>query len=266
MRNVEQPASVNRKGVPHLLLGLAGLQCGLALVALVLDLVEGCGACARITDTHTLIAAAGVVAYLALLILGLAGRMTAFTRGIYVALGIHAALMLWMFLGEGLCGLCVVSAVVALIFTFLAADERRSLFLEMVCVTGGFILGMGIASVAVSQEAERKTEEARTIEKLHQDRPFAPDLESKSAPIRITVFEMEACGFCQEFRDFFSPRIERDFGSRVEISYRAARETTWVRWTPTIVVEGQDPIQGLPRSYGDLSLAIQKSLRERNHR
>ena len=96
------------------------------------------------------------------------------------------------------------------------------------------------------------------------DRPVEASTATKTVPeLKVDVFEMDHCPYCRDFRDFYLPRLEKDFGHRVKVSFHDAQTASWVERTPTIAIQGGVVFEGLPREYDHLYQAIFRSLSER---
>ncbi|MGH7342432.1 MAG: hypothetical protein ACREKH_18245, partial [Candidatus Rokuibacteriota bacterium] len=80
----------------------------------------------------------------------------------------------------------------------------------------------------------------------------APVSPADAADVRLVVFTQPDCPYCDELRDRVLPAIEREFGSRLQVTYRPARDLAAVRRTPTLVItpgRREQParvIEGLP--------------------
>ena len=243
---------------------LAALQLVLALFALRIDLSALCGACEATTSLHFTIAAAGAAAYAALLGAGLLGAKRTFYKGVFIACGIHLALGIWLVRTESFCPPCIASAAVAVLLAGLSfvfpVVERRLAWRAFV---SAFVLGLIGTTVLQGMEEDRKAEASRAIQEIHVRKTVRESSRSSTA-LRITVFEMAHCGYCRDFRDSYFPRLKRDFGRDVDVSFQPARTAAWVRRTPTIVIENGPVFEGLPLRYEDLHRAVVEGLNTRN--
>jgi hypothetical protein len=236
-------------------LALVGAQMGLAAVATGLDLAQACGACSRGGAPHLAIAAAGVAGYGALLGVGLAGKRGLFGSGVWVALGIHGALGILLFLERRVCLPCLLSLGVAFA---LAGLEMRSRALTprraMASVSALAVTLFGLSgSLAQAQE-----------------RPWAPGAVARIAVPRtgsalraldLDVYEASHCSYCADFRDRYLPRLKEDFAGLIEVRFHDAREAGWVERTPTFLLGGRLLFEGLPLRYEDLAETVMESLR-----
>jgi len=250
--------------VPRRELALVGLQVVLASIALGLDLVEACGACTRTTPFHMAIAAVGVASYLALLALGATGFRGLFYTGIFVAGGIHTALLLWMMETQSFCLPCVASTAVALALIALAIRSGRPVtrlveraFLPALLLTGGVCFASEAIQDARKEAWVREALPPREATISPEDGP-AP-----ARPVTVAVFEQDHCPYCREFRERYLPRLEHDFGPKIAVRFLPVEAGSWVRRTPTIAIESGPVFDGLPRQYEDLRRAVEETLATR---
>jgi hypothetical protein len=247
--------------VPRLHVGLAGLQFALALLALGLGLTRACGSCSRGGDVHLMVAGVGSAAYLALVFLGVQGHARLFSTGVFLAGGVHMALGISMVLGAIFCPTCAASLGVALLLMVLVQkslpEDLRLLgraFLPALLVTGAGMLGPW------AKEESRGVERSR-VTRVRSAEPPALTRAASLGPVHVTVYEKTDCGYCRDFREFYSPRLEQDFGPAVEITFLPAERASWVERTPTIAIEGGNVFEGLPRTYEDLHDAVAQTRR-----
>jgi len=239
------------------ILALVFAQALLSAGILGLGLVDSCGSCSKSTNLHPWIAGTGLVGYLVLLFLGWTGARRAFAVGVSGAAGIHAALVLWMFEKSSFCPPCLLGAAIAAILTVLCLRTRIGTLTHVERVSFPALLlaagaAFGLSAFEDSQKAVRKPA-------VVSERP-APRV---GEPIEVIVYEMDHCPYCRDFRDFYWPRLERDFGERIAIRFLPADSAAWVRRSPTIAIEGGSVFEGLPLRYDDLRKAVAESLASR---
>ena len=263
--------SPSLKRVPGIELGLAGLQLALALSALALDLAALCGACSRATDLGLAIAGVGCAGYLALLLSGIFGASRTFYVGVFMAGGVHTGLALWMVETHAFCIPCAIGAAVAFLLMSVSLRTSKRHHDLLKCAYAPTLL-LVLAGTFVVQEVEedRRTAEARDLKKLHPlpsssppvplEEPGAISKPSAKTPLPIRIFEIADCGYCRDFRALYLPRLRRDFGSEISISFHPAERTSWVRRTPTIVMGGLPVFEGFPTRYEDLYQAVEMRL------
>ncbi len=238
-----------RRVVPRDLVALAGLELGLALLSLGLDLARACGSCELGGGLRLLVAGAGVVGYLGLLLLGLRNAWAPFFVGAFAATGIHAALALLMILSGKFCLPCGAAAVVAIALGLRAAYVDRSRFTMAAAVTiPAAILTLGALFPSIAAAKDR----AALRKDLHRTiRPPHSSL-ADGATVRLDVYEADHCPYCRDFRNLYYPRLSGDFGDSVEVRFHDAAGVRWIERTPTFLVDGVPVFEGLPHRYEDL--------------
>lgn len=238
--------------------GRLALALSLALLATsvasaVMPRMGACGACATHQGAWELVAPLGVIGYGFLAAVGWLGRLLLFSIGGAVAAGVHTVLLAAMLVEGRLCPLCVIACALAagLFLVILAGASSRARL-----VAGAYLPALIIASgpVAWALAHERAAEVERQAF-AHAIRQADP-----REALAIQVFEQDQCGYCRDFREFYVPRLERDFALQVRVRFLPATASTWVRRTPTIVVEGGPIYEGLPASYHELRSAVEKAL------
>jgi hypothetical protein len=184
--------------------------------------VDRCSACETTRWPLALLGAAG---YGALSLLTLWRRLHGWvTFGLSAAAGIHGRLALLM-AGSGLwCVPCLLAAgccVLAFVCCLRRIRRKGWLLLPILPALIWPAQPAPAADVAVSRQEEQ---------------------------VHIVVYIQDSCSFCAELRDRVMPVLEREFGSRIRVSYRDAREYSIVRRTPTLVLRGRTTrmIEGLP--------------------
>lgn len=243
----------------------AWAQLAIAGAAFFVEVLGICGGCETGGPRIRLaIASAGLAGYACLALAGELGRARLFHVGLAIAAGIHSALVLWMAAAGALCLTCAIAAAgvatlltVSLVWRTLPWRTLWGLF------RGAFVPALLLAGVfawsAARAEAARETEQELAITR-GQVFPPRPISVEGALPLRIAVYESERCPYCLEFRADYLPRLKRDFKGRIEIRFVDAREATWVRRTPTILVEGGPVWEGLPLRYADLRDVVAEEL------
>jgi hypothetical protein len=228
----------------------------LSVGAVALQHLALCGGCAINQGSWTLVAPLGVLGYGALTAIGCRGPGRLFTVGAAVAAGIHTVLVLAMLARGRLCLPCGVAAVLAtaLFVVTLARSGARGKTVAFAYLPA-VILASGPATWALARERAAERGREAFIRAVR-----APGVEDC---LSIQVFEQDNCGYCRDFREFFLPRLEREFGNQIRVNFHAATETGWVRRTPTIVIEAGPVYEGLPKNYLELRLAVEEALAAR---
>ena len=113
-----------------------------------------------------------------------------------------------------------------------------------------FVLALIGIIIAQAYESERRTDV--------REMAAAQDTSEANAPLRITVYEQPGCGHCEDFRTYYLSRLRSDFGHSVDVSLLHYTEASWVRATPTVVIEGISgpAMVGLSMPYEDLREVI----------
>jgi hypothetical protein len=174
-----------------------------------------CGAC---RTGASWLALAGFALYASLLAAALArGPSPLVFSGALFAAGVHAVLALHLWLGELGCGLCASAAAGAAGLAALAvACDRRNLS------RGAAVLPWAVLAAVAATGWPRPAAAA------------GPSPEGAS--VRLTVFAQDDCPYCEDLRRKVLPDIEKEFGPRLRVIWRAAAELPAVRRTPTVVV------------------------------
>jgi hypothetical protein len=238
---------------PRLALALSIALLLVSIGAVALQHLGLCGACPIGRGPWTFVAPLGVLGYGVLTAVGCFGPRSLFPGGAAVAAGVHTVLVVAMLTGGQVCPLCVVAATLA-VGLFLVMLGRSTSRAKMVaCV---YLPAVILASVPAAWALAHE----RTAESARED--FVRTLRGPGVQDRLTiqVFEQDHCGYCRDFREFYLPRLEREFSNRVQVRFLPATATTWVRRTPTIVIEGGSLYEGLPENYLALRLAVEHAL------
>lgn len=250
-----------RRRIPRAAGWLLWTQLGLAGIALVVAVLPLCGRCGSGSWTHATIAGAGVLGYAGLLALHRKGMSTPLAAGILAAAGVHAALGGMMMASSSFCIVCSAAALVALAngVTVLVGVSGSARWIPWALVPS-FSLSWIVVTLALSAAAartEKRREAARgaltigleTTAHLTADRPV------------LTIFEMEGCHYCLEFRNSYAPRLRGEFPN-LKIEYRNAQDELWVRRTPTIALGDAVLFEGLPTHYAELARGIERGARD----
>lgn len=256
-RNPDRPEG----SIPRLHRVLAGLQMVLAITSVVLDLSGACGACEKSGGPRLEIALGGSAAYLGLFLLGWWEWRKAFYTGVFLAAGVHTALGAILILNRAACVPCLLSAVVAIAFAAHALlggpvpVKRAKVAWPAAFLVTLAVLAPGLAS-ARAHHHEEDRREAMRAPRGEADRASRPG-------IRLEVYEMARCPYCREFRETFLPRLAREFGDRVEVSFHDAARVPWIERAPTLVIEGGPVFDGLPLRYEHLRDALGEAIEKR---
>ncbi len=241
------------------------VQGALAGLALAIDLLELCGACGGGDRIHAAIAGTGVLAY-ALLYVLLRGRAwTGVFFGIFAAAGVHLSLLGLMLARGGLCGVCLVAAILSLVGPAILLFRDRSTAAWLARATVPSFLMAGLAAwttfgVRDARAAALRVEASRGAAALSERTPAAPEIASARGDSILHVIEQERCPYCLEFKKSYAPRLERDFPG-LSIQYHPMAEAPWARRAPSFVLAGELLFEGLPLEYGDLVQAISDARR-----
>ena len=220
---------------------LLAVQAALSAAAATVEWAYACGACRAGGFSLGLV---GLGFYAGLFIAALAtGPSRVLFAAVLFGFGVHAMLVVQLIAGGRVCGLCLAAAAVSLAMAALAiAHDRQNLARIATMLPWSAILVIGWSAA-----------------------PRAPALASASisdtAAVRVVVFTQPDCPYCDDLRDRVVPEAEREFGPRIQVSYRPAADLPAIRRTPTIVVTpGRKDrqtrvIEGLP-SYDMLRGAI----------
>ncbi len=234
-------------------LAAAGLV--LALLALWVEAIGGCGGCRRGTSETLVVAGAGTLAYTVLLTVAMLNREALFHIGVFVAAAVHTVLVVWMIVKHEACPVCIGAAVAALANAGFALRHGAPLalvdrvYVPAVLAASGLVFAAIIAEERVAGHSEAKARHA-----VREATVAAP-----SGRLAILVYENDHCPYCREFREQYEPALNREFGGDVEIRYFNAESVAWVRRTPTIVVENGPVYEGLPVELAVLSRAVSEA-------
>jgi len=216
-----------------LFVGSLALGALLSIVAIALE----CPSCTR----QTPVAWAGLAGYLGLLAIALwRGPNRLVYAGAFLAFGMHA-LLIFRMAQDRWCTICFLAAANSLLLAILAIACDRT--------------NLKVAAWALPWSASLLVVYPRSV---------SPVVVPESAHVRITVLERENCSYCRELREDRIPRLEREFGDRIEVNFRPADEFPGVSKTPTLIVTRRKHsrvIEGLP-PYDLLRGAIAQALED----
>ncbi len=212
----------------HALVIVLGIQTGIAGAAAYHDLFPACGGC-RVNSLPW--GLAGAAFYLPLFVLAmLRGPSRTVTGGLLAALGVHATLAASLVFGGRLCGLCFSAAAVSLLLAALAVGfDRRNLPRFFALAPWGALLVL-----------------------LVQGLPGLDPGPGADEPVRVVVYTQPDCRYCDDFRNDMAPSLEREFGARLKLVYKAAADLPAIRRTPTFLIapragrSSSRVIEGLP--------------------
>jgi hypothetical protein len=201
-----------------------GAQAGTAAVAAAMP---SCAAC-RLPGIPWAIL--GALSYAGLLALSLwRGPSRTVNAACVAAAGVHAGLVARMAVSGPWCGVCLSLAAGSLILAGLAVALDRRLLLR------AGALAPWAALVAWTLSAPP---------------PIHPAAGGDA--VRVVVFMQDDCRYCEEFRSRMAPDLSREFGGRLDLEYRAAKDVPGVRRTPTFLISPASTagssrvIEGLP--------------------
>jgi hypothetical protein len=248
---------MNRRSdrIPGAQMALVGIQLGLALLALAVDLLHSCGACGRGGILHLGVALLGAVGYGALLGFAFLGRTLSFYRGVFAAVGIHAALGLVLLLEKSLCLPCLCSLGVATLLAVLAAlgpNVGCRYLLSIAAPMAAITLMLSLPNL---HWAAGGPEGSPAIARAAREpRPTSAGVPS------LDVYEAPHCAYCNSFRSDYLPLLEADYQGRLAVRFHEASSASWVQRTPTFVLGGRLLFEGLPYRYQDLADAVDSEL------
>lgn len=226
----------------------------ISVCALVVQELGWCGTCSADVTHDRAIGLAGCVGYALLTIIGVLGYVRTFAFGAAVAAGVHTVLFGKLLESGSLCAICLLAALTAaLLVMVVLAQAKRSRKL----VAWGYLPTVLVATLAATAFAA-KAEAAKL-----QFAQFLAATRADGAPLTVRVFEQAHCPYCQDFRDYYLPRLQQEFGDRLQVSFLPATAAAWVRRTPTIAVEAGEIFEGLPANYSDLRAAVSQALAAR---
>ncbi|MBI2901132.1 MAG: vitamin K epoxide reductase family protein [Planctomycetes bacterium] len=245
---------------PRLALALSVALLLVSIVAVAIQHLQLCGGCALRQGLFSAVAPGGVFGYGALAVIGWLGPWRLFPWGAAFAAAVHTVLVAAMVMHGHLCIVCVVAATLALaLFVVMIVRSNSRLKLIAFAYVPAAILAAGPTSWALAHDEAMKKERDAFIRAI-RDSHFT---EGAADVLTIQVFEQDHCGYCRDFRELYLPRLEREFGPRIRVRFLSATATTWVRHTPTIVIETGLVYEGLPRDYSEIRSAIEAALAAR---
>lgn len=227
----------------------------LILAGIALALLPGCGRCGSGSWTHAAIAGAGALGYAGLIVLYRKGSSTLVAAGVLAAGGVHAALSGMMIAGGSFCIACALAAIVALLNAalVLARVPGSARWIPRALVPS-FSLAWIVLFLALQAEAAETARHRKAAARELSTQSGTPFPGAGTRPV-LTVFEMEGCHYCREFRTAYAPRLAREFPD-LEVVYRKAEDVLWVRRTPTFALGENVLFEGLPTEYETLARAI----------
>lgn len=215
--------------------GLVGLLAAQALLAAAAATLEWTYACAACRAGGISLGLVGFAFYTGLFLAALFAGPTRFLfAAVLFGFGVHVLLSAQLLAAGLRCWICLAAAGVsaALAALSVACDRgnlvRMALVLPwsvlLVLAWSGLPRPAGVAAASVSD----------------------------TAAVRLVVFTRPDCPYCDELRDRVLPPLEREFGARLQVTYRPAGDLPGVSRTPTLVItpgrRGQPArvIEGLP--------------------
>lgn len=242
---------------PRLALAMAAALFLVSIGAMAIQHFGNCGTCTVRQGPWKLVAPVGTFGYGVLTAMGLWGPYRLFPIGSALAAAVHTVLVAAMAVGSWFCPICIAAATLAL-GLFLVMLVRSASRLKIVaCVyVPAVLLASGPTAWALSRDEAVKGEREAFARAIRDSRSGA----NLDAVLTIQVFEQDHCSYCRDFREMYLPRLDRDFAGRVRVRFLQATTTTWVRRTPTIVVEGGPVYEGLPENYSELRDAVERAL------
>lgn len=225
------------------LLFLQMILCGIAGLR---GLLPGCGSCGGELRPGDLLAGlTGAGAYFVIWWLrNVSDRLCAARTIMGLAAGVHAALLLHLQRTGGSCLWCLLAAGGGFILFLLHLHEKEgSALVPCVAACAALLL-------------------------VRQAMPLPPSVEPREGPVRMTVYESKACGFCRDLHERILPPLKRRFGDRLRIDRRSAEHHEEIRWTPTLVIHDvprPEVIEGIP-SYRYLEERIALRLPDRKEK
>lgn len=219
------------------ILFLGSLALGAVLSALAIGL--DCRAC----DRGSWIAWAGLAGYVALVGVALRrGPNRLLFAGVFFAFGVHSLLVVRM-AQDRWCWICAVAAANSVLLAVLAILlDRANLKLAGFALPWSAVILLVVPRSATPQVHVTEAREG----------------------VRLVVLERAGCDYCRELRDRVLPRLEGEFGDRVEIRFRSADDVPGVVRTPTLILTKRSQarvIDGLP-PYEMLRDAVARALED----
>jgi hypothetical protein len=223
---------------------------------------EGCASCGGSTASAggQALAKAGVLYYL--LLLGAAFRLgpsLLVWRGVLLAAGIHAALLVVLLTRGAPCLPCLVTgagaigaAVLSCCFEPCNLARASIVFPAAALVTQVTVLALGMFPGLETSGTKSSPPVARA---------FTPGM------AKILIYERSDCIYCRRLRDEVLPGLTKEFGRRLEVEHRSADDLPGLP-TPTIILMGaggRRSFPGLPDADA-LRQAILETLGDRHDR
>ena len=198
------------------LVALLGVQAVLAAAAATLEWTYACGACRAGGISLGLV---GFAFYTGLFLSALFAGATRFLfAALLIGFGVHVLLSVQL-LAAGLpCWICLGAAGVSVLLAVLSVACDRANLVRMALVLPWSVL-LVLAWSGLPRPAGTAS---ATV--------------TDTAAVRLVVFEQPDCPYCDDLRDRVLPPIEREFGPRLQVSFRSAKELPAVRRTPTLVI------------------------------
>lgn len=199
----------------------------------------GCGSCT--VASHTFqgrsMAAAGLFTYAFLLLAALTAGPSQFLHaGTFLAAGVHAGLIAILIRLGIFCAPCVFTSLAALgaLVSSLAFEPSQAYRAGVLTpVAAGVVQAAALFSGELSVVASPPERAERIVE---PDLLVAPALRGT---VRMVIYTRPDCGYCQELERDVLPVLVGQFGSRVAIERRSARDLPGIP-TPTIILSGAD--------------------------
>lgn len=242
------------------------IQLAVAIAVFAVEVLDICVGCETGgLRLRLVIALVGVVGYGLIALAANFGRVGILYAGLAIAAGVHVALVGWMVAEGELCLTCSAAAAGLVVLVIVALVWRslpwRAVFrlVHVAFVPAALLAGI-FAWGAARADADRKSERDIQIARGYVFSPRPAMASGDAPPLRIAVYESEHCPYCLEFREDYLPRLNREFKGQVEVRFLEARSASWVRRTPTILVEGGPVWEGLPVRYSDLRDVVAEEL------
>lgn len=252
---MNDPAKSGAPRLPRVSLALAGALLVASVVALAIQETGACGGCQVRDGAWKFVAPAGIAGYAVLLVFGFLSPQHLFPIGAAIAAAVHTVLVVAMLVLGKVCFICVSAAALALaLFVILLIRSNARVKIVACVYVPAVLVASGPTAWALAQEETRENERQAFIQAVHGSGS------SRDAALTIQVFEQDHCSYCRDFRELYLPRLERDFGGRVHVRFLPATATRWVQRTPTIVIEGGPVYEGLPETYSELRVAVERAM------
>jgi hypothetical protein len=210
------------------------------------------------------LAATGVVYYSALLAIGVAAGPTLFVySGVLIAAGVHAGLVIVLVRLELLCGPCLATAGAALLclISAIACDPANAFRASLVSPGAAGALQLWfLFSGALPAAAESRSQ----VEQVAREDLSRPPV--ARGTVRMVIYTRPDCGYCIQLERDVLPVLIREFGPRLDVELRSAKELPGIP-TPTIILSGAGGrrfFPGLPET-GELRRAIETLMGDKGH-